>query len=298
MNEATLKARYPIRTVTRLTGINPVTLRAWERRYGLVKPERTPKGHRLYSDDDIRTIEQIMRLLDQGVAISQAARHLDVGQDQSPTQQRWQLYRQRMLDAIAGYDEPELNRLYEDCLSLFAADTVTERLLVPVLNTLGERWQDHPGGVAEEHFFTQFIRNRLGARIQHSLRSARGPRLLVACLPGETHEIGALLFALHAAQNGCRPILLGADLPLKDLLHASTAAAADAVVLSAACPPADPALVKHLKAFRDAARVPVFAGGRGIESWRSKVEAAGIHPLGSDIGAGFDQVVSTLSSRQ
>ena len=105
---------YPIRMVASLTGINPVTLRAWERRYGLVKPQRTPKGHRLYSEQDIELIKRILKMLDQNIPISQV-KHLLSNKPQPanvatiiPGEDPWFDYRTRMMNAVVRYDPASL----------------------------------------------------------------------------------------------------------------------------------------------------------------------------------------------
>ena len=130
---------YPIRTVSAVTGVNPVTLRAWERRYNLLSPQRTPKGHRLYTLEQIETVRKVVALLDQGIAISQVKPLLGrVPRPQAePTQygeiaeDSWETSRERMLGAIGAFDDRALDRLFADTLSLHPVDTVTQRLTIP-----------------------------------------------------------------------------------------------------------------------------------------------------------------------
>ena len=211
----------PIRTVAELTGVNPVTLRAWERRYQLITPQRTPKGHRLYTQDDVELIRQVLELLDQGIAISQVKPLLAQvpGQQQAVTDagEVWRNYQDKMLAAIEQFDEQALDSIYNDALSLYPVDVVIQRLISPLLRILGERWRERPAGIAEEHFFTVYLRNKLGARVHHMNQRSNGPLLLLACLPGEFHEIGLLLFALTSVNFGYRVLVLGANMPLEQL---------------------------------------------------------------------------------
>jgi DNA-binding transcriptional MerR regulator len=217
------EAVYPIRTISNLTGVNAVTLRAWERRYGLIRPKRTPKGHRLYTEADLDRIKRVLDLLDQGIAISQAGQLLD----QSPSLQTrgaeagqpdvWQQYQTRMLNALEQFDEAALDSAYNDALSLYPVELVNSRLVAPLLRLLGQRWKTTSGGVAEEHFFSVYLRNKLGARIHHLNARRKGQLLLVACLPGEQHEVGMLMFALAAVSHGYQVLVLGANLPLEQI---------------------------------------------------------------------------------
>jgi DNA-binding transcriptional MerR regulator/methylmalonyl-CoA mutase cobalamin-binding subunit len=288
---------YPIRTVSSLTGINAITLRAWERRYGLVKPVRTDGGHRVYTREDIDRLHRVLALVGDGMAIGQVRQALSAGAagrkaDGGP----WAAYRARMTAAISQFDEQRLEDAYEEMLSLHPSERVTREALLPLLEELGKRWLGARGGIAEEHFFAVFLRNKLGARFHHRSRAAAGPRLLVACLPGEHHEVGSLLFALAAHDQGYRPILLGADMPLDEIGYAAQRAQADAVVLSGSIEPAPGVLEQALPGLVRDAGVPVLVGGSTSVRRRDAVVAAGAVPLGSDIQAGLARITAALKS--
>lgn len=183
----------PIRTVSSLTGVNSVTLRAWERRYDLIKPVRTPKGHRLYTMTDVEMIHQVVSLLNNGMSIGQVRQVLDSSEaclkSTPDIQERensafWQSHRHRLLQAVVAFDDRVLNDIYSEVLSLYPVDIVTYRLIVPLLQELGDRWAQGVGSVVEEHFFSVFMRNKLGARFHHLSRNHQGPKLLTACLTG------------------------------------------------------------------------------------------------------------------
>lgn len=288
---------YPIRTVAELTGVNPVTLRAWERRYGLVVPKRTEKGHRLYSEEDIENIRQILALLDRGIAISSVQNMMKSRADATvPATESvsdtstWETYSSGMMEAIVHFDEDGLEQIYNDALSLYPIDMVTNRLLLPLLVLLGERWEKSEGSAAEEHFFSTYLRNKLGARFHHRNRSKGGPRLLCACLPGEHHEIGLLLFAITAHEHGYRPTLLGADVPVADLPHACHNSGCDALVLSVSIEPDKRLLAEDLPRLVDQAGVPVFLGGIISETSRDLVNAAGAIAVDDNIRQGIQQI--------
>jgi len=287
---------FPIRTVSSLTGVNPITLRAWERRHGLISPVRSESGHRLYSRDDIDTILRITALLDKGVAISQARSAIG-----APTRHRpaavdiWTSYRERMIAAIDQFDENRLEDVYNEVLSLHATEIATRTVLLPLLSELGRRWENKEGGVAEEHFFGVYLRNKLGARFHHRRRLAAGPRLLVSCITGEQHEIGLFLFALAAHDAGFQMVLLGADMPLADLAYAARRARADAIVLSGSIEPALAVLAEHLPKLVAESGVPVFVGGLNSVRRHEEIVAAGAIPVGTDIDAGLRHIATHLS---
>jgi DNA-binding transcriptional MerR regulator len=292
----------PIRTVASLTGVNPVTLRAWERRYNLITPHRTPKGHRLYTRDNVELIKQILELLDQGISISQVKPLLD----QTPAEvtatpaaepgEAWRSYQQAMLKAIEAFDEHALDGAYNDALSLYPVDVISQRLTTPLLRILGEHWKDTDTGIAQEHFFTVYLRNKLGARIHHINLRANGPLLLLACLPGEFHEIGLLFFSLVCADSGFRVLLLGANTPLEQLPGVLDKRNCSGIVLSCTSRPSRGVLDNDLPELVNKASAPVFIGGGCATRYREKIEAAGAICLDATIGGGLKLISEKLSS--
>ena len=290
---------FPIRTVSSLTGVNSVTLRAWERRYELIRPRRTEKGHRLYSREDIDLINRILALLDKGVSIGQVSEALKRQESGAPSTNAgdpWLRYRNRMIAAIIRFDETGLEDTYNEVLSLYPIADVTAKLIVPLLKELGRRWETAEGSVAEEHFFSVYLRNKLGARFHHRPRKARGPRLICACIPGEQHELGLLMFALSAVDMEFRVILLGADLPLEELPTALKRSGAECIELSGSGA-GDAALVEsELRKLVSAVAVPVVVGGFASVKWRDEIARAGAIPLGEDIDHGLRSLASRLEA--
>ncbi|MDX1442138.1 MAG: MerR family transcriptional regulator [Gammaproteobacteria bacterium] len=291
---------YPIRTVSSLTGVNSVTLRAWERRYGLIKPQRTPKGHRLYSREDIDLINRILALLDKGVSIGQvrdALERQEAAQEDGQSGDAWSRYRGRMIAAIIRFDEADLEDTYNEALSLYPVSEVTRRLVIPLLRELGRRWETAEGSIAEEHFFGVYLRNKLGARFHHRTRNVRGPKLLGACFPGEQHEIGLLLFALSAVTHDYRMILLGSDLPLDELPTAAKRSSADCIVLSGSISPLPRILDKELPELVKQMDIPVAVGGLTSVKHRDAITRAGAIALGEDIEKGLARLGTELGHR-
>jgi DNA-binding transcriptional MerR regulator/methylmalonyl-CoA mutase cobalamin-binding subunit len=276
---------FPIRTVAGITGVHPVTLRAWERRYHLLQPRRTPKGHRLYSQADIDRIHRVVGLLAEGISISQAATLVETECRDRDTSQPdpWRPYLDRMLGAITRFDEPALDATYNDALALYPVDIVSDRLIAPLLHVIGERWANHTGDVAEEHFFSAYLRNKLGARLHHQGRGGARAQLIAACLPEERHDFGLLLFCLSAASHGYRVVLLGADMPLAELPGAAQRSRSDAIVLSVVTDPTPDLVNNRLPELVHAARVPVFLGGRAATRHAAAIAAAGAACLGANI---------------
>ena len=278
---------YPIRAISELTGVPTTTLRAWERRYGLLKPTRTAKGHRLYSSEDIDLIKEIVMLLKSGRTISEAIRIIKNPELNatavSKTDGHWAVYQQRMLKSIENFNEQNLDTTYNEVLSIYPIDMVTEEVIIPVLTVLGERWQERDAGIAEEHFFSAFLRNKLGARLHHESRRSRGSRILVACLPGEFHELGILLFCIAAIGHGYQILYLGTNMPPSQLSKVIERTDVSAVLLSGTRTDlwqdeVEPEFRKNIKSLK----IPFMFGGELSEAYRARLESLGAYVLGSD----------------
>ncbi|MDU8499617.1 MerR family transcriptional regulator [Pseudomonas syringae] len=181
----------PIREVARQTGVNAVTLRAWERRYGLIVPHRTAKGHRLYSDEHVQRVMKILTWLNRGVSVSQVKGLIDDNrQDAMPPTNDWDALRQTLLVAIGELAERRVDDVFNQAMSLYPPRTLCEQLLLPLLTELEQRWQGKFGAQLERTFFYSWLRSKFGARIYHNNRQLNGsPLLLVnqSDLPLEPH---------------------------------------------------------------------------------------------------------------
>lgn len=293
---------FPISAVSAATGVNSITLRAWERRYGLINPSRTDTGHRLYSEDDIATIRQILQLIGEGVAISRVKQALSVNEtttsEPAPSEGPWAHYRENMLRGVAQFDETVLEATYNEVMSLYPVDVVTRQLLLPLLEQLGQRWQSEVTGIAEEHFFSVYMRNKLGARFHHRNAQNTGPRLVAACLPGEHHEFGLLLFSLAAHSRGYRIVLLGADLPISQIPAVVERTQSEAVVLSGSVEYDPQTLSEELKMLQKNCKAPVYVGGTCAQQYGDRIKATGAVPLGADLSSSLHLLNSQLPTTQ
>ena len=179
--EAIANGWLPIREVARHTGVNPVTLRAWERRYGLIVPHRTAKGHRLYSPDHLERIQKVLTWLNRGVSVSQVKALLDAPSERirQRNENDWLPLRQALLDAIAQLSERRLDDVFNQAMALYPPSTMCEQLLLPLLEELSRRWQGQFGAHLERVFFCSWLRSKLGARIYHNNRQVNGRPLLM-----------------------------------------------------------------------------------------------------------------------
>jgi DNA-binding transcriptional MerR regulator len=299
MTESPETALYPIRTVSDLTDVNAITLRAWERRYGLFEPVRKASGHRLYTQAHIDLITRVVGLLDRGMRIGQIKAQLDAENSEFITSDEvinatWKRYIDRMTAAVIQFNEAALEDVYGEALALYPIDTVTEKLLMALLAELGRRWAKDQGSIAEEHFFGFYLRNKLGARFHHRVRSGKGPKLLLSCLPGDRHETGLLLFALTANAAGYQTILLGADMPLDDLPDVARKTGSKAIILSGYLQPGTELLDQALPGLTRQSPVPVFLGGHASAQVHDMVKRAGVIVLGTDLNSGIAKLSNAI----
>lgn len=305
MNEKAAIIEYPgeklytIGTVSKLTGVGAITLRAWERRYGLIQPVRKESGHRLFTRAHIDQINRITALTHQGIRISQISPEMlesdpvsdsDEGEEKSI----WKEYLNGMIAAIISFDENRLEEIYNEALSLYPIGLVTSNLLTPLLIELGLRWENGEGRIAEEHFFAFYLRNKLGARYHHQSRGNTGPLILVAGLPGEYHEIGLLLFSIAAFENGYRVLSLGANMPLDELALIARKRNCQAIVLSGAIEPSKDVLSKALPRLVEQTTVPVLVGGLASVYACDDINQSGAEALGRDIEHGMKRMAEIL----
>lgn len=282
--EGTDEARHPIRVVATRTGLTPSALRAWERRYGVVEPGRSEGGQRLYSDADIERLSLLKRVTDAGRAISTVAGLSDdelrelVAEDEAARRavRRWE---DRTTPSTNGHPSPEgfLGAALEAVQELDAegleatlrrtAVTVgsvpfTDEVMAPLLATIGDRWAEGSLGAAHEHVATAVVRRVLSWVAQPG-GDAGGPSVVLGTLPGEQHELGAMLAAVTASLAGWRVTYLGQGLPAAEIAAAAEGVDARMVGLSAVHPAAAP---RHAEALAELRRtldpsVELIVGG-------------------------------------
>jgi DNA-binding transcriptional MerR regulator len=226
--------RIRIGELSRRVGESPEVLRAWETRYGLVAPQRTPGGLRLYSDQDERRIGLMQRHIAAGLSAAEAARlakQADESRaDSSPdglADIRAEL--ERSFDRL---DEPAAQAAVDRLLVGFELQPALAEGILPVLHRLGTRWAAAEVSVAHEHFASNIIGGRL-RELARGWGQGVGPRAILACPPGELHELGLLSFGLVLRDRGWRITYLGADTPLDDIAAARDELAPSIVVLAA-----------------------------------------------------------------
>jgi methanogenic corrinoid protein MtbC1 len=211
---------------------------------------------------------------------------------------KWESYRQRLVDAVDHFDTAALESAYNEPLTLFPIDLIIDEVLLPVLQRLGEEWQQREDGIAREHFFSAFLRNKIGTRFNHEMQRSQGASLLLACLPGEAHEMGLMLFGLAAAARGFRVLYLGADLPLSQLEPVVAQVGPAAIALSGTTRELDTTLERELRELVHSIQIPVYIGGDIAESEASRLSALGLIPVGREFRDGVERIIHATRARR
>jgi len=239
---ATKPLRYPIRAVSKLTGVSVDTLRAWERRYGVVAPERDERG-RLYSETDLDRLRALRQAVEQGHAIGRVAglstAELRTLLSRGPTPIPYDgpappgvpADLSTLERAVQRFDAPTLRRELTRLAAVLPAGTLAREVALPLLRLVGDAWHDGTLSVAQEHLVTAELRSLIGALARLHAVPDSAPRLVLATPPGELHEMGTLVAALVASGAGFSSFYLGPDLPGAEVINAARRVAARAVVL-------------------------------------------------------------------
>ena len=222
--------------LSKRTGVSPELLRAWERRYGLLQPQRSTGGLRLYDEDDLERVSRMQRHLAEGLAAAEAAALASEGPDEPEALGVDPAAARRDLGAaLEAFDEPYAQAVLDSLLSSTSLDSLLRDVVLPYLHELGERWQRGEASVAQEHFASAVLRGRL-LGLARGWGRGFGPRALLACLPGEQHDLGLIAFGLALRARGWRIAYLGGDMPIESVSGAANAVDPAFVVLSAVDP--------------------------------------------------------------
>jgi DNA-binding transcriptional MerR regulator len=247
------------------TGVSPELLRAWEQRYGLLQPTRTPGGFRLYSATDQARVQHMQRLVSGGLAAAQAARLILSGGEPAPPTVSASA---TTLEDAAGnltasldrLDEQAANTTLDRLFATYTVETVLQEVVLPYLHRLGERWEAGEVSVAQEHFASNLLRARLLGLAQ-GWGQGQGPGAILACLPGEHHELGLMVFGVALRRRGWRITYLGTDSPIGPVADIARSLRPAVVVLLGMNPEG---FLDHARQIEQLAnQVPVMIAGTG-----------------------------------
>jgi methanogenic corrinoid protein MtbC1 len=256
-----------IAALSRRTGVAPDTLRKWEQRYGVIRPVRTAGGQRRYSEMDVQRVEWLRDRVRDGWRIGEAARVID--EATSAALDEPDELRDTLIAAIRESDARTVSATLDQTFAVLSLEQALADVVTPALRWTGEAWQQGELSVAQEHAITAKVRAHLGKLISEGRGGVRGSAVL-ACAPGEQHDIGLLMLAVMLRSDGWRVEFLGADTPVAaaiafaqridaSILCLSASRTESVAVLRATLPAVEPAGLR-LIAVGGAAVTPAIAG--------------------------------------
>ena len=257
-------AQLRIGELARRTGVATELLRAWERRYGLLTPTRTASGYRLYSTEDVDRVGRMRQLLGSGLSAAEAASQALAEPSPAPRQELAPAAAATDLRAaLERLDDAAAHAAFDRLLADYSTPAVLDDVVLPLLRELGDGWERGEISIAQEHFASNLLRGRL-LGLARGWDRGSGPRAVLACPPGERHDLGLVIFGLALRDQGWRITFLGADSPPGTVVDTVRRLAPAAVVLALA----DPARLEGVEQMAaDLADLPttVWVGGAGAE---------------------------------
>jgi MerR family transcriptional regulator, light-induced transcriptional regulator len=280
--------------LSKRAGVSPELLRAWERRYGLLRPARSAGGLRLYSPADVERVALMQQHLAEGMAAAEAAALAvrdAVDEEAARTALRPAAIRDELAAALDGFDEPRAQAILDRLLALATVETLLAEVVVPYLQELGDRWQRGDASVAQEHFASGVLRGRL-LGLARGWGLGLGPVAVLACLPGEQHDLGLIAFGLALRSQGWRIVYLGPDSPIDTVADVSRQLEPSLVVLNAVSRERIRPVLPKLRSLARGHRLAI--GGSAAED--ETLEKDGILALTGDPTAEAARVTTLISS--
>jgi DNA-binding transcriptional MerR regulator len=293
-----MERTYRINIAAEMSGVSEGLIRAWERRYGVLKPKRTASGYRAYTELDIELLKRLKQLTSEGVSIAEAVKllpalrrevkeALDTASSprRAPLGDQVERWRQEVLVSAERLDQQSIERVLDEAMSSLPPVTFLEQVLVPLQREIGERWHAGVLTIAEEHLVTQAVRQRVLALLHQAPRRAKH-HVVAACFPTEDHELGLMGAALRFRHEGWRVTFLGARTPVDHLARVVRAVLPDLVALSAVEDDGAEALQATLAAIKAALPedAKVVVGGAAASRHAELVMASGMACVTDEAG--------------
>jgi DNA-binding transcriptional MerR regulator/methylmalonyl-CoA mutase cobalamin-binding subunit len=305
------KSLYTIKYVSQRTGLTPHVIRAWEKRYQAVVPQRSPKNRRLYSEDDVKRLQLLKKITAAGQTISQVANLSlselsDLAQREEPAVTRSaktenrsprhtdpDAYYTSCLSAVLDLDPVELQRAYDQALIDLTRSLLLKDVIVPLFTEIGNLWRNGSLKIVNEHMATSVTRTFLLNLLRATVVSESAPRIFMTTTVGQWHDIGALIVALKAAEYGWQPIYFGPNLPAEEIAAAVKQSGARAVAVSITHLLDPQPLVEELRKLRRyvGQEIALFVGGQGAMDYPQV-----FHEVQAKIITDLDQLCEALNA--
>jgi DNA-binding transcriptional MerR regulator len=277
------RALFPIRVVARRTGLKPDLVRAWERKYGAVVPARSDANRRAYSEAEIERLRLLRRVTELGHPIRIVARLPDDEliallrpPDSDPGDRTADIV--SALDAVLEFDEEGLRSQLDRAEAGMGRVPYMERFLTPLLRAIGDSRARGTMQPAHEHLATKEVRDQL-SRMIAGPASETSPRLVVATLSGQLHDLGTLMVSVAASELGWNVSCPGSSLAPEEISAAVSATKALAVAISLVYPEEDPRVVVAIDLLRRylPSRTALLLGGRAVPAYRARIRSSGTY---------------------
>jgi methanogenic corrinoid protein MtbC1 len=252
-----------IQAVARKTGVPAATLRKWEQRYGVLKPGRTAGSHRRYSERDVLRVEWLKARLSEGFRIGEAARLLG-GPSFESSPHGVEALVEEIVDAALDLEPARIHRAVDHALTLHEPEIAITAVLEPAMRRIGDCWAGGELGVGQEHATSEIVRAKLRELLDPTGDGPRG-RAVLACAPGERHELGLLALAVLLQADGWCVVYLGADVPLPEAVAVAVTREASLLCLSATMDEPGAALRRDLDAVSTENGLRVLTGGAAFD---------------------------------
>jgi DNA-binding transcriptional MerR regulator len=246
----------------RRLGVGPDRLRAWERRYGLLEPVRTPGGFRLYSEEDARRVREMQAQLERGLSAAEAAAAVLASRRSSAPAMPLDDARAALAAALAEFDDVGANAVLDRLFAVVGSDVAMRDVIYPYLRALGEAWERAEIDVGQEHFASNLLHERLLGLVP-AWEQGRGARAVLACPAGEHHSLALTGLGVSMRNRGWRITFLGADTPLAMITRTVESVSPRLVVLSATMVHLLPPIEDDLRELAGAFRLYLAGAGAG-----------------------------------
>ena len=303
---STVSGQFTIKAVAQATGLSVETLRAWERRYDIVRPSRDSSGRRTYSAADVARLRLLRTATELGHTISRLAGLgedelaklvADSGGQARPGPTRGQSFVERAIDAAEHSDPSGVEEVLTSAVALLPPNEVVSTVLVPLVREVGERWHRGEVSIAQEHMVTDIVRRLIISVSRGYLRSENGPCLVLATLSGERHELGILMCSWLAATRRFRTHYLGVDVPPVEIARFALEVEARAVLVSLVMPENEVPALEQLQVLATElkGRCEVWVGGVAARMLAAEEIPEGclLLPTGGD----FEQRLDLLAAQ-
>ncbi len=302
---------YTIRYVSQRSGLSSHVIRAWEKRYQAVVPQRSPKNRRLYSEDDVKRLQLLKKITDAGHTISQvanlstddlsdlaqreasAAPRVPKTDQRSARQSDAHHYYEECLSAVLNLDSEKLELAYDRALIELTRPLLIENVIVPLFQEIGNLWRNGSLKIVNEHMASSVTRTFLLNLLRATEVSDSAPRIVIATTAGQWHDIGALIVAMKAAEYGWQAVYFGPNLPAEEIAAGVKQCNARAVAVSITHLLDLHPLIEELRKLRRyvGESVAIFIGGQGVGDYTSILDEINVNII-----ADLDQLSEELGS--